>query len=418
MSMPINGTRIIHPQFYSTISTVSSFQTMSSLPAPYALNPKTPTEFDRFAPVHFVKTDNDLASALSLSGQSALARSAIAISIGGSTRSVGTIVHPEGGPISFRGCIVSTQILTDTHVAIAGHILDQSERSTEDREISVFIYILGRQIDYYVVDHESKEIIWASGQVPESFRDATRAKHEHEYWIHMENFPGPRYSTPDDLSSLKHVLSSNAIDALTSEGSTSPMSVQQIQTHLKSLESFSNSRDVHQTYAVARLWNLILQSRVINKYGTPEARQDRFITITDNPPAFAGTYASASKLMFNRPHAHLGRCSRAWADRIAYTEEWKKYKATNEREWKQVIGLSCVLVIVSLLVIKQRNYFFKIPSHTSLLTALASVASAYYLLDESQNLGDHAADAVGTISLIRVQLISKSAKKFYMAYSE
>ncbi|KAH7329840.1 hypothetical protein B0J17DRAFT_209104 [Rhizoctonia solani] len=160
----------------------------------------------------------------------------------------------------------------------------------------------------------------------------------------MENFPGPRYSTPDDLSSLKHVLSSNAIDALTSEGSTPPMSVQQIQTHLKSLESFSNSRDVHQTYAVARFWNLILQSRVINKYGTPEARQDRFISITDNPPAFAGTYASVSKLMFNRPHAYLGRCSRAWADRIAYTEEWRGYKSTNEREWKQTIDLEVIWV--------------------------------------------------------------------------
>ncbi|KAH7312139.1 hypothetical protein B0J17DRAFT_711276 [Rhizoctonia solani] len=366
---------------------------MSSLPAPFTLNAKTPTEFDRFSPVHFIKIDSELASALSISAQSPLARSAIAVSINGSTRSVGTIVHPEGGPISFRGCVVSTQNLTDTHVAIAGHILDRCERSTEALEISVFIYILGRQIDYYVVDHESKEIIWVAGQVPESFSDATRAKHEHEYWIHMENFPGPRYSSPDDLSSLKHVLSSNAIDALTSEGSTSPMSVQQIQAHLKSLESFSNSRDVHQTYAVARLWNLILQSRVINKYGTPEARQDRFISITDNPPAFAGTYALVSKLMFSRPHAHLGRCSRAWADRIAYTEEWRKYKSTNEREWKQVIGLSCVLVIISLLAIKQRSCFFKIPLHTTLLTALASVASAYYLLDESQNLGDHAADA-------------------------
>ncbi|KDN34390.1 hypothetical protein RSAG8_12523, partial [Rhizoctonia solani AG-8 WAC10335] len=97
--------------------------------------------------------------------------------------------------------------------------------------------------------------------------------------------------------------------------------------------------------------------------------------------------------MFKRPKAHLGRCSRAWADRIAYTEEWKKFKATNEREWKQIIGLACVLVIASLLASKQRSCLFRIPIHMALLMALASAASAYYLLDESQNLGDHAADA-------------------------
>ncbi|KAG8731771.1 hypothetical protein FRC11_002398 [Ceratobasidium sp. 423] len=312
---------------------------MTSLPAPYTLNAKVPTEFDRFTPVNYVKIDNDLASALTVPAEGPMARSAIAVSARGSTQSVGTITHPEGGPISYRDCVVSTQNLTDTHVAIAGHILDQCERSSEDAEISIFIYILGRQIDYYVVDHEPKAIIWATGQVPESFKGATRAKHEHEYWIHMENFPGPRFSTPEDLCSLKNVLSSNAIDALTSEGSTSPMSVQQIQTHLKSLDSFSSSGDIHQTYAVARLWNLILQSRVINKYGTPEARLDRFTSITDNPPAFVGIYASVSRLMFKRPRSHLGRCSRAWADRIAYTEEWGKFKATNEREWKQVIAL-------------------------------------------------------------------------------
>ncbi|CAE6507325.1 unnamed protein product [Rhizoctonia solani] len=358
-----------------------------SLPASHPLNPIAPTEFDRFTPVSYVKIDNNLVSALSDSQGNHLAR------VHGSSQSVGTVVHPEGGPFSYRSYIVSTQNITDAHVAIAGRILDQCETLSKSAEITVFLYIVGQQVDHYVVDHESKTIIWASGKAPESFKGAIRAKHEHEYWIHMENFPGPRFSTPEDLRLLKEILASYAIDVLTSEGSTSPMSVQQIQTHLKSLESFSSSGDVYQTYCVARLWNLLLQSRVINKYGTLEARMDRFISLADNPPAFAGAYAFIANLMFKRPHAHLGRCSRTWTDRIAYTEEWKKFKATNEREWKQVAALACVLVIASLLVSMQRSFFFKIPIHTALLVALASVASSYYLLDQSQNLGDHAADA-------------------------
>ncbi|KAF8756741.1 hypothetical protein RHS01_04546 [Rhizoctonia solani] len=306
--------------------------------ASYTLSAKTPAEFDRFAPVHSIKVD-EFESALSIRPNHQFVPPTVAISTYNSAQAIGTVVHPEGGPISYRGCIVSTQIVTDVYVTIGDHILDQCDLSKENAEITIFVQIQGCQIDYYVVDHDSKAIIWAGGDVPKSFKGATRARHEHEYWIHMENFPGPRFSTPDDLRLLKHVLSSNAIDVLTSDGSTSPMSVQQIQTHLKSLEVFSSGGDIYQTYAVARLWNLILQSRVINKYGTTDARLDRFISITDNPPTFVGIYAFIAKLMFKRPHIHLGRCSRAWADRIAYTEEWRKFKATNEQEWKQVVKL-------------------------------------------------------------------------------
>ncbi|CAE6475741.1 unnamed protein product [Rhizoctonia solani] len=385
--------------------------------ASYTLSAKTPAEFDRFAPVHSIKVD-EFESALSIRPNHQFVPPTVAISTYNSAQAIGTVVHPEGGPISYRGCIVSTQIVTDVYVTIGDHILDQCDLSKENAEITIFVQIQGCQIDYYVVDHDSKAIIWAGGDVPKSFKGATRARHEHEYWIHMENFPGPRFSTPDDLRLLKHVLSSNAIDVLTSDGSTSPMSVQQIQTHLKSLEVFSSGGDIYQTYAVARLWNLILQSRVINKYGTTDARLDRFISITDNPPTFVGIYAFIAKLMFKRPHIHLGRCSRAWADRIAYTEEWRKFKATNEQEWKQVVKLSCVLVVVSLLVSKQTSCLFKALPHVALLIALASVASAYYLLDESQNLGDHAADALISNYLRFSRLIFKAEKKFYTVFNE
>ncbi|CAE6539642.1 unnamed protein product [Rhizoctonia solani] len=265
---------------------------MFSLPWPesYTLNPIVPSDFDRFTPVSCVKIDNklELVSALSDSAGNHLARSSIAESTHGFSQSTGTIVHPEGSPISYRSCIVSTQNITDAHVSAEGLILDQCEIPSKSAEIAVFLYIVGHQVDHYVVDHESKAIIWAAGKVPESFKGAIRAKHEHEYWIYMENFPGLRFSTPEDLRLLKEVLASNAIDVLNSEGSTSPMSVQQIQTHLKSLESFSSSGDVHQTYSVARLWNLFLHSRVINKYVSSSGAElpGNFQTIAENPPVF------------------------------------------------------------------------------------------------------------------------------------
>ncbi|CAE7100616.1 unnamed protein product [Rhizoctonia solani] len=165
---------------------------------------------------------------------------------------MGVIAHPEGPILSYRGCIVSTQDVTDTHVATARLIVKNWENLVE---ATVFLEVLGRQINYYVVDHKTKRILWIAGQDPESFNGATRARHEQEYWIHMENFPGPRFSTPEDLRLLKRALVSNPIDVLTSEGSASP---------LDSLEMFSNTGDAHQTYAVAWLWNLILQSSVVS----------------------------------------------------------------------------------------------------------------------------------------------------------
>jgi hypothetical protein len=90
---------------------------------------------------------------------------------------------------------------------------------------------------------------------------------------------------------------------------------------------------------------MILQSRVINKYGTPEARLDRFVTTSDHPPGFAGRYETMAAIMLNTPRAHLGRCARAWADRIAYTEEWRKFRARNEQEWKQVLHLVSTILL-------------------------------------------------------------------------
>lgn len=54
----------------------------------------------------------------------------------------------------------------------------------------------------------------------------------------------------------------------------------------------------------------------------------------------------------------------------------------------------------SLLVASQSKSLFKVIPHTALLVALASAASGYYLLNESQNLGEHAADAVSTSEYI------------------
>lgn len=92
-------------------------------------------------------------------------------------------------------------------------------------------------------------------------------------------------------------------------------------------------------WSTARLWTMILQSRLINNYGTANARLDRFVAIGDCPPLFQSPYVFAARLSFGVARAHLHRCSRAWADRIAYTEEWNQFKSKNQRDWDMTAGL-------------------------------------------------------------------------------
>lgn len=293
------------------------------LPSPsctLTFNPKTPVEVNRLALLTSTQINND--STLTPQDQ-LIARPASTTPAHSDTESANTPTHPKGSLIFHHDVIVSTQNITERHTALADHILSQCGDSVARPPVMMFLEISGHdhQADYYVVVHKSKTIAWVVDQVPESFKGATQAEHEHEHWIHMENFPGPQFSTPEDLRSLKHVLGSDAIDALTSEGSTSPMSVERIKTYLAMLNPSSGEGDVYQTYVTARLWNLTLQ----NKYGTHVARfNDRCIKFSDNPPTPRGRHSTLVKPMFGRIHAHLGRCSGAWADRNAYTEEWRR----------------------------------------------------------------------------------------------
>ncbi|KAG9077179.1 hypothetical protein FRC06_009060 [Ceratobasidium sp. 370] len=163
----------------------------------------------------------------------------------------GSIVHPEGSLIYWGDQLVSSQPITSIHQSLCAHILSHCADLIAHANVTVFIEIGDHsQADYYVVVHDYKTIAWIDNHLPESFVVATPAEHEHEYWIHMENFPGPFFSSPEDRQHLVNVMASMAVDASTSDGSTSPMSAEQIGCHLRMLSSFGGDMDEYQTYAI------------------------------------------------------------------------------------------------------------------------------------------------------------------------
>lgn len=90
-------------------------------------------------------------------------------------------------------------------------------------------------------------------------------------------------------------------------------------------------------YNSARLYGLLIRGQVVNRYGTQNARLDRYASLEDKPPVFEDRYATINlRLTMGFGDQHLKRCSRTWADRIAYTESWRTYKLHYLKEWKEI----------------------------------------------------------------------------------
>ncbi|KAG8773535.1 hypothetical protein FRC12_002486 [Ceratobasidium sp. 428] len=305
-------------------------------------------------------------------------------------------VHPEGSVIHYTGCVVSNQPVDEPLEGLGRSLLEQAGL---DRYTTAFVMPDRSCIQYYLVNHSTKTVLWVGDDVPSTVpvADPQRVQnmlHE-EYWMHMENFPAPVPAFAEDLQQLKVVLASLAVDSSTSDGSTSPFSTSQIQEFLAMLNVFSDKLETYESYTIvglARLWSMIWHARVVNNFGANGACLDRFTPLSNRPPSFSGPHKSlANCLVGAGADMHLLRCSRAWAGRIAYVTEWRKFKANNEQEWKQAMYLACVLIIASLLTRGQTTFRFM--PNIVLALACTSVAASYHLISQSQNLGEQAADA-------------------------
>ncbi|KAG9119404.1 hypothetical protein FRC07_005585 [Ceratobasidium sp. 392] len=266
------------------------------------------------------------------------------------TASVPIATHPEGSLIWGSGSVVSNEPLNGPIEAIGKSLL---ERAGINEHTTVFVKLNMRCLEYYIVDHSAKTVTWVEGDsTPDaiSMADPYRARNmlREEYWTHMENFPAPTPASVEDLQELKLVLTSLAVDSSTSDGSTSPFfSTAQIQEFLAMLNTFSHTIETHQTYVIARLWSMIWRARAVNSYGTTGACLDRFTPLSASPPAFSGPFAGCASLLVGAgADAHLARCSRAWAGRIAYVTEWRNFKAKNELEWVRTMYLACFLIML------------------------------------------------------------------------
>ncbi|KAG8706658.1 hypothetical protein FRC08_000921, partial [Ceratobasidium sp. 394] len=218
---------------------------MSSQATNFTFNAIAPTQVNRFVTPTQPLTGKSPGSVISVTRNSDATGAPIPVNY---------VVHPEGPLIYWDASLVSCQPITDTHLSLCAQIIGRGGDSIARAKVTVFVEVRDHsRADYYIIMHESKTVAWIDYQLPESFADATPAKHNHEYWIHMENFSGLLFPSHEDRQNLVNVLASLAVDASTSDGSTSPMSVEHIDRTSKQLPTLNCPESWRKVILICRL---------------------------------------------------------------------------------------------------------------------------------------------------------------------
>ncbi|CEL52516.1 hypothetical protein RSOLAG1IB_05720 [Rhizoctonia solani AG-1 IB] len=325
-------------------------------------------------------------------------------------------IHPEGLPYFYQDKLVTCDNMDDPRikeclvVAIAlvcymlRHMKDVQQNFTFHEEVELCVELTTTdyppKFNYYIADHENQSIFWADAREPESIQGCEGIIRDNilreEYWKHIEYYPCHQEVSKTHFEELKNLMAACATDAATSEGSTSPMSAKDISAHILNLNEFGEHSKGERTWAIARIYGLFIRSQIINRYGTQDAKLDRFASLEANPPTFHGCYAWVNRyLAFNLGDKHIRRCARTWADRIAYTESWRAYKTHYLEEWKEIRRLSCIMMVVCSCIAHIHSLGGLLLQRVTILGMIFSSTLSYYLSNELINEGDHAANAVG-----------------------
>ncbi|KAF8608095.1 hypothetical protein BDV93DRAFT_586085 [Ceratobasidium sp. AG-I] len=359
------------PSIVAVVKYLSEAQPRSEFISLYHVEPATLTEecYRRYA-------NPSLPSSSSRYSGSRVGRGSLATSKPETTgqRTIGsrhrftTHTHPEGLPYFQQETFVTCDNMLDSEIrqlvpkalSMLCHMLkyrkdtDPSFTFHQHVEFCLELKTLTTppEFNYYIADHRNQTIFWADDRRPAVIEGRDDSMREvvlrEEYWKHVEYFPCHRPTSQKNFYELKQLLAAYATDAATSEGSTSPMSAADIAGHLATLNSFGKEDGKYQTWIIARLYGLLIRGQVVNRYATQKARLDRYASLEETPAIFTDQYAMMNScLTMGFGDQHLRRCSRTWADRIAYTESWRAYKGHYLKEWKEIQHLGCVLLLLS-----------------------------------------------------------------------
>jgi len=193
---------------------------------------------------------------------------------------------------------------------------------------------------YYYVDHDKRTLFWLDGydlsnvlyEVP-GVQEPDHIRHRLEafYWVHWSLYPrGYRRRTfpADACDELLGVLLSNSIDSLTSNVSTAPYSV----ANMEKMRDFTKdakelgTNNAHAISSVARLLSICVQWKFVHFHGQKTSRQDKKKSIYASDGHRSTTiFRIISVFLFLHPDVYLRELKKVVVDVLIDEEAWKNF---------------------------------------------------------------------------------------------
>jgi len=162
-------------------------------------------------------------------------------------------------------------------------------------------------------------------------------------------FPHDRRVSDDYLKELIGIMIHAGIDGMTSQGSTSGYSNDELEQFISYVERFEHfgGSNGYSACVVGRLMSLFSKQRYINFFGQREARlsNDQSILGLDHDKkqrTWLNTTVSALLLFTQEPH--LDALSTMYTDRVVCQPKWSKFIHRMEGEWRELVRIGTILL--------------------------------------------------------------------------
>ncbi|KIJ12750.1 hypothetical protein PAXINDRAFT_101109 [Paxillus involutus ATCC 200175] len=274
---------------------------------------------------------------------------------------------------------------------------------------------------YYFVSHRHLAVFWLSDYIPDCIfygvegveaSDHIRLAIETQYWFHCALFPNhipiTKTVVEDLRSTLIHVIS----DAILSDDSLAPYSVEELQqlldlvTNIADAERFDHMDGCIMS-VVGRLMRIFTQLKFVNFHGQVGARlsadQSLYGEIgKQNERPSSRFVRLIDPILFNAPSSHIKQLHRIWVDHTINLLRWRSFIGTLCNEWNGFTIYSTVLlaVDVSFLAIPEMNGSTMIQTlaafsiFLSTASAVGSLVASVLLTNEGRGQGLKSADQV------------------------
>ncbi|KAF9646877.1 hypothetical protein BDM02DRAFT_2865653 [Thelephora ganbajun] len=167
------------------------------------------------------------------------------------------------------------------------------------------------------------------------------------YWNHWEMFPHHQEVPEKLLKELVGIMVHAGLDDMTSHGSTSVYTGEELQKLISYVEriKFIGGTDGYSACVVGRLMRCFTHGRYIHFFGQREARLSTDQSIfCDKDEKRTWLIRCASLLMLSAPRVHLEALNTVYTDFVVCQHKWSKFICGVQNEWRELIRIGTILL--------------------------------------------------------------------------